>query len=154
MGDEGVKPGASTTNLPTSVGLDDPNLSQEDRDLRLALALQQQENAVAYDAHKKRHDASTAAKKNRTSRSSCTTSLASIRQVQKKTDSNSSHYADGVGEYAAPGTQSSDAVLAAELYKVEQTTAGAAKLLEKIVKDDSADRKSNNVRNGRSLNTM
>lgn len=154
MGDQGVKPGTSMASLTNAAAFDDPNLSQEDRDLRLALALQQQENAAAYDAHKKRHDASTAAKKNRTSRSNCSTSLASIRQVQKKTDSTPAGYAEGAGSYAAPGTESSDAALAAELQKVEQTTVGAAKLLEKIVQEDSADRKSNNVRNGRSLNTM
>jgi len=154
MGDEGIKPGEASGSNSNSIGLDDPNLSQEDRDLRLALALQQQENAAAYDAHKKRHEASTAAKQNRTSRSSCSTSLASIRQVQKKSDSVPSDYSTSDGAYAAPGMESSDAALAAELQKVEQTTVGAAKLLEKIVKDDSADRKSNNVRNGRSLNTM
>ena len=67
MGDgAGVRPGA-----PISVpGLDDPNLSQEDKDMRLALALQQQENAAAYDQHKKKHDAAVKAQTTRTAYSS------------------------------------------------------------------------------------
>ncbi len=153
MGEQGLQPGSSSAPITSPLGLDDPNLSQEDRDLRLALALQQQENAAAYDAHKKRQDASVAARTNRTSRSSASTSLASIRKAQKKSDSTTSDYAAD-GAYAAPGSESADARLAAELQKVEQTTVGAAMLLEKIVQKDSADKKSNNVRNGRSLNTM
>ncbi len=152
MGDGGLKPGTTSQSVVTPLGID-PSLSQEDKDLRLALALQQQENAAAYDAHKKRHEVSAAARKNRTSRSNCSTGLASIRQVQKKNESNPPAY-DGSGAYAAPGTESSDAALAAELQKVEQTTVGAAKLLEKIVQEDTQEKKSNNVRNGRSLNTM
>mmetsp|Transcript_47023 Transcript_47023/g.99928 ORF Transcript_47023/g.99928 Transcript_47023/m.99928 type:complete len:82 (-) Transcript_47023:385-630(-) len=65
MSDESKTP---SSGIPSFSGLDDPNLSQEDRDLRLALALQQQENTAAYDAHKERHDANVAAATNRTSR--------------------------------------------------------------------------------------
>ena len=67
-------------------------------------------------------------------------------------DGNSSAYADD-GEYVAPGT-SSDAVVAAELQKAEQMTAGAAKMMEKIVKEDAQDKKSNNIRTARSMSTM
>ena len=66
---DGCGPGVSSGGAPAIAGLDDPNLSQEDRDLRLAIALQQQENAAAYDAHKKRHGAAVAANTNCTSRS-------------------------------------------------------------------------------------
>ena len=58
------------------------SLSQEDRDLRprLAIALQQQENAAAYNAHKKRHDAAIAANANRTGRSCVHGRLANVRR--------------------------------------------------------------------------
>ena len=46
---DGRGPGVASGGAAVA-GLDDPALSQEDRDLRLAIALQQQENAAAYDA--------------------------------------------------------------------------------------------------------
>ena len=52
MGAGSVVPGRGTVNL----GLDDPNLSQEEKDHRMAIALQQQENAAAYNEHKKKHE--------------------------------------------------------------------------------------------------
>ena len=78
MGDgRGYVPGG-VVKIPD--GLDDPNLSQEDRDMRLALALQQQENAAAYDAHKKQHDTAVAAHNLRTARSNTQTRLTDIRR--------------------------------------------------------------------------
>eukprot|EP00558_Chaetoceros_sp_UNC1202_P013761 CAMPEP_0197236516 /NCGR_PEP_ID=MMETSP1429-20130617/3592_1 /TAXON_ID=49237 /ORGANISM="Chaetoceros sp., Strain UNC1202" /LENGTH=152 /DNA_ID=CAMNT_0042695305 /DNA_START=54 /DNA_END=512 /DNA_ORIENTATION=+ len=146
MGDSGaVKPG--TTSLQTGgVDLDDPNLSQEEKDLRLALALQQQENTAAYEESKKRQESAAAAKKNRTTRSNFSTSLASIRKQQKEAGDDSPKHASA---YTAPGT-SSDEQLAHELSKVEQTTAGAAKLMDKIVQNSSDAKVANKLRTGRS----
>ena len=50
-------------------GLDDPNLTQEEKDHRLAISLQQQENSAAYTEHKKKHDELLSAKQRRTGRS-------------------------------------------------------------------------------------
>ena len=47
----------SKATIPSVLTNDDPTLSQEDRDLCLAIALQQQENATIYDSHKKGHEA-------------------------------------------------------------------------------------------------
>lgn len=145
---QGFQPG-TTSALAT--GLDNPNLSQEERDLRLALALQQQENAAAYDAHKKSHEAAMAAQKNRTTRSSCSTGLAAIRKAQKKSDKDPERYTVNDGEYYAPGSfESSDAALAAELQKVEQATAGTAQFMEQIVQEDSKEKETSKIRSGRS----
>jgi hypothetical protein len=145
---EGFQPGTASI---ISSGLEDPNLSQEDKDLRLALALQQQENAAAYDAHKKSHDAAIAAQKNRTTRSSCSTGLAAIRKAQKKSDTDPERFTSNDGDYYAPGSmESSDAALAAELQKVEQATAGTAHLMEQIVKEESKEKETSKIRSGRS----
>mmetsp|Transcript_21232 Transcript_21232/g.31438 ORF Transcript_21232/g.31438 Transcript_21232/m.31438 type:complete len:159 (-) Transcript_21232:349-825(-) len=145
---QGVQPGTTTSPAPAP-GLEDSNLSQEETDLRLALALQQQENAAAYDAHKKTQDAAIAAKKNRTTRSNYSTGLASIRRAQKNTDVSPGGY-ENDGAYNAPGSDSNDAALAAELQKVEHATAGTAQLMEQIVKEDSEEKKSTTIRSGRS----
>ena len=147
MGQEGVQPGTTSLNAP---GLEDTNsdLSMEERDLRLALALQQEENAAAYEAHKKTHDAALAAKKNRTTRSNYSTGLASIRRAQKNTEVSPVGY-ENDGAYNAPGSDSKDAALAAELQKVEHATAGTAQLMEQIVKEDSEEKKSSTIRSGR-----
>ncbi len=150
MGDKAPVPGSSLPQ-PSSGLNDDPNLPQEERDLRLAISLQQQENAAAYEAHKRRQEANSVAKKNRTTRSSCSTGLASIRRAQKSSDESPVGYKAADGDYSAPG--SADGKLAAELQKVEQSTVGTAQLMEKIVKQDQNDRKSNNLRSGRSAAT-
>jgi len=142
---QGVQPGTTNLNAP---GLEDPNLSQEEGDLRLALALQQQENAAAYGAHKKTHEAAVAAKKSRTTRSNYSTGLASIRKAQKSSDGSNNGFKND-GEYNAPGTESGDAQLAAELQKVEHATAGTAQLMEQIAKEDSEEKKSTTIRSGR-----
>jgi type IV secretory pathway VirJ component len=145
---EGFQPGTTTITAP---GLDDPSLSQEERDLRLALALQQQENAAAYGAHKKSHEAAAAAQKNRTTRSSCSTGLAAIRKAQKSSEKDPERYAVNDGTYYAPGTmESSDAALAAELQKVEQATAGTAQLMDQIVREENKEKETSKIRSGRS----
>jgi hypothetical protein len=169
----GRGPGIVSGGLPTVAGLDDPNLSQEDRDLRLAIALQQQENAAAYDAHKKRHDATVAANINRTSRSNVHSKLAQVRKkdhgmlmvpdeyttenAYKKGDSQYvSPAADGsavVANAAANGAlpqEVADLKLALDLQKMEQTGAGTAQTLVKIMKEEKEDVEANDMRNARS----
>ena len=164
---------ASGGGLPAVAGLDDPNLSQEDRDLRLAIALQQQENAAAYDAHKKRHDAAVAANTNRTSRSNVHSKLAQIRKkdhgmlmvpdeyttenAYKKSDSQYVSPADDgsavVANAAANGAlpqEVADLKLALDLQKMEQTGAGTAQTLVKILKEEKEDVEANDMRNARS----
>lgn len=137
----GAAPKPGTNNITNIPELNDPNLSQEEKDLRLALALQQQENASAYGAHKKRHDAQQSSQNNRVSRSSAGTRLASVRMNQK--DEKDAAYG---GSYGGPD-DSSDARLASELHKVEVTTAKTAS----IIAQDSSDAKSAKLRSGRSV---
>jgi len=66
-GQESLNVGGSVAG--TSVGGLNSNLSQEDQDRSLALALQQQENDAAYDASKKRHDQAIARQNLKTGRS-------------------------------------------------------------------------------------
>ncbi len=170
----GRGPGIATGGgLPTVAGLDDPNLSQEDRDLRLAIALQQQENAAAYDAHKKRHDAAVAANTNRTSRSNVHSKLAQVRKKDhgmlmvpdEYTTENA--YKKGDSQYVSPADDGSTVVanaaangalpqevadlkLALDLQKMEQTGAGTAQTLVKILKEEKEDVDANDMRNARS----
>jgi hypothetical protein len=169
----GRGPSIVSGGLPTVAGLDDPNLSQEDRDLRLAIALQQQENAAAYDAHKKRHDAAVAANVNRTSRSNVHSKLAQVRKKDhgmlmvpdEYTTENA--YKKGDSQYVSPATDGSavvanaaangalpqevaDLKLALDLQKMEQTGAGTAQTLVKIMKEEKEDVEANDMRNARS----
>jgi hypothetical protein len=169
----GRGPSIVSGGLPTVAGLDDPNLSQEDRDLRLAIALQQQENAAAYDAHKKRHDAAVAANVNRTSRSNVHSKLAQVRKKDhgmlmvpdEYTTENA--YKKGDSQYVSPATDDSavvanaaangalpqevaDLKLALDLQKMEQTGAGTAQTLVKIMKEEKEDVEANDMRNARS----
>lgn len=170
---DGRGPGVSNGTTPTIAGLDDPNLSQEDRDLRLAIALQQQENAAAYDAHKKRHDAAVAANTNRTSRSNVHSRLAQVRKKDhgmltvpdEYTTENA--YKKGDSEYVSPATDGSavvanaaangalpqevaDLKIALELQKMEQTGAGTAQTMAKILKEEKEDSVANDMRTARS----
>jgi hypothetical protein len=165
---------ASSGGLPVVAGLDDPNLSQEDKDLRLAIALQQQENAAAYDEHKKRHDAAIAANINRTARSNTHTKLAQVRKKDhgmltvpdEYTTENA--YKKGDSTYVNPDETSTidpmkvanangalpqemaDLKLALDLQKMEQTGAGTAQTLVKIMKEEKEDVEANEMRNARS----
>mmetsp|Transcript_13003 Transcript_13003/g.16441 ORF Transcript_13003/g.16441 Transcript_13003/m.16441 type:complete len:125 (+) Transcript_13003:95-469(+) len=119
------------------------NLSQEEKDLRLAMALQQEENAAAYEHHKKRNEAAASAQNTRTTRSNVGSRLAAVRKNQKE----GNDYAGmNDGSYLGPGA-SSDALLASELQKVGETTAKTAQM----VAEDSADDKAAKRRNGRSV---
>jgi len=169
MGDgRGIAVGGGA-NLPSPSGLDDPGLSQEDRDLRLAIALQQQENAAAYDAHKKKHDNAIAANTNRTSRSNVHSRLAQVRakdhgmlsvpnedtteNAYKKSDSDYVSPAGGVNMESLKGAlpqEVADRKLAIDLQKVEQTGAGTARTMEKIIKEEKSDDAAAALRNARS----
>lgn len=134
-------------------GLDDPNLSQEEKDHRMAIALQQEENAVAYDAHKKKHEEYVKASTNRTARSGTFTKLAAVRDkdhgmltvpAEYTTDN---AYVKGDNDYL-PATEKSedltgatpqqiaDYQLAKELQKVEQVGAGTVQEMTKIVVEE------------------
>jgi len=170
---DGRGPGVSSGTSPAVAGLDDPNLSQEDRDLRLAIALQQQENAAAYDAHKKRRDEAIKANTSRTTRSNVHSRLAQVRKKDhgmlsvpdEYTTENA--YKKGDGDYVSPGIDGSaivanaaasgalpqevaDLKMALELQKVEQTGVGTAQTMSKILREEQEDDNANEMRNARS----
>jgi len=153
MGGGAATPGGGSK---VSLGLDDPNLSQEDKDHRLAIALQQQENAAVYDAHKKKHDASKAASVNRTARSGTFTKLAAVRQKDhgmlsvpadyttpnayvKESGDYLPHAEKGNSLVGASPQQIADYKLAMEIQKVEQVGAGTAREMAKIVNEASVE---------------
>jgi hypothetical protein len=112
-------------------GLDDPNLTQEERDRRLAIALQQQENAAVYDLAKKKHDAATAAQANRTTRSNVATSLATIRKKQKE---------EGDIDLSPQDPY------AAELQKKENASASTMDTLNYLIKEVQHDKEADDLR--------
>ncbi|KAL9182976.1 hypothetical protein ACHAXT_004255 [Thalassiosira profunda] len=169
---DGRGPGVAGGPGAAVAGLDDPSLSQEDRDLRLAIALQQQENAAAYDAHKKRHDAAVAANTNRTSRSNVHSRLAQVRKKDHgmltvpDAYTTENAYKKGDSEYVSPPSGSAvvanatasgaapqevaDLKMALELQKVEQTGAGTAQTMTKIITEEQEDAAADEMRNARS----
>ena len=164
---------AANGGIAATLSLDDPNLSQEDRDLRLAIALQQQENAAACDAHKKRHDAAVAANTNRTSRSNVHSRLAQVRKkdhgmltVPDEYTTENAYKKGDSSNYISPPTDSgvintatangalpqevADLKIALDLQKVEQTGAGTAQTMNKILKEEKEDDEAHDMRNARS----
>lgn len=166
MGDGAVKAGSSTVKAPA--GLDDPNLSQEDKDHRLAIALQQQENAAVLDAHRKKHQAAVKANTMRTARSGTHTKLAAVRAKDHgmlsvpKEYSTENAYVKDESEYKGPDSMGmsslkgalpqevADHNLANDLQKVENTAAGTAKTMEKILKEEKDDDEAEKLRAARS----
>eukprot|EP00541_Cyclophora_tenuis_P011969 CAMPEP_0116576064 /NCGR_PEP_ID=MMETSP0397-20121206/20304_1 /TAXON_ID=216820 /ORGANISM="Cyclophora tenuis, Strain ECT3854" /LENGTH=188 /DNA_ID=CAMNT_0004105023 /DNA_START=10 /DNA_END=576 /DNA_ORIENTATION=- len=148
--------------------LDDPNLSQEDKDMRLAIALQQQENAAAYDAHKKKHEAAIAAQKNRTTRSGAHGKLAAIRDkdqgmlsVPPAYTTENAYVSGGDEKYLPPigdktilkgasPQEVADHNLASTLQKVEQIGAGTAAETVKIIREETGDDEAQKRRTERS----
>jgi hypothetical protein len=139
-------------------GLDDPNLSQEDRDHRMAISLQQQENAAAYDSHKNKHDQLVKANTNRTARSGTFTRLAAVRDKDQGMLSvpadytTENAYVKSSGEYLPPIGKTDEEILrgatpqqiadfkvAKELQKVEQVGAGTAREMSKIESGDKGE---------------
>mmetsp|Transcript_11607 Transcript_11607/g.13153 ORF Transcript_11607/g.13153 Transcript_11607/m.13153 type:complete len:192 (-) Transcript_11607:248-823(-) len=135
-----------------SMGLDDPNLSQEDKDHRLAIALQQEENAAVQEEHRKKHQQAVAASTNRTARSGTFTKLAAVRSKDhgmlsvpadyttpnayvKDSSDYIAHQEKSESMAGATPQQAADYQLAKELQKVEQVGAGTAREMSKIVSE-------------------
>ncbi|GAX19508.1 hypothetical protein FisN_19Hh083 [Fistulifera solaris] len=151
MGANTIVPGRGN-GMP--IELDDPSLTQEEKDHRLAVALQKQENTAAYQEHKKKHDAYVQSQNFRTLRSGTFTKLAAVRDkdhgmlsvpaaystedAYKRASDDGMTKADG---YVAPAPgarpqEIADFKLAAEMQKVEQIDAGTVRTMEKIVKEE------------------
>jgi hypothetical protein len=164
-GGSGAVPGRGAG---VAAGLDDPNLSQEEKDHRLAIALQQQENGAAFDEHQKKHKEIVQAKNNRTARSGTFTKLAAVRdhdhgmlQVPAEYTSDNAYvksngdYMGSGSEMVAPGKNASpqeiaDFKMAAEIQKVEQVGAGTVREMQKIVQEETQEEEANALRNARS----
>ena len=165
MGKPGAAPGrADAGGLPN--GIDDPNLPQEEKDHRLAIALQQQENAAALEEHKKRHEQIKSADFARTARSGTFTKLAHIRDkdhgmlsVPSDYTTDNAYVNDASGpkatSYAPPPSNAKpeeieDYKLAAELQKFEQVGAGTVREMEKISQEEQEAEHAQATRTGRS----
>lgn len=159
------KPTARAAGLPH--GIDDPNLPQEEKDHRLAIALQQQENAAALEDHKKKHDSTTAANNMRTARSGTFTRLANVRDrdhgmlsvpADYTTDNayvNAEHQPKAT-TYAPPPANAKpeeiqDYKLAAELQRFEQVGAGTVREMNKIAHEEEDEAKAQAHRTGYSV---
>lgn len=164
MGGGAVVPGRGTVNM----GLDDPNLSQEEKDHRLAIALQQQENAAAYTEHKKKHEENAKAHELRTARSGTFTKLAHVRDkdhgmlsVPSAYTSENAYTKDGE-VYVAPGAnfvgppkgatpqEIADNKIAAEMQKFEQVDAGTTQTMQKIMSEEEEEEAAQARRTARS----
>lgn len=165
MGSGSVVPGRGTVNL----GLDDPNLTQEEKDHRLAIALQQQENAAAYNDHKKKHETTKKAQEYRTARSGTFSKLAAVRDkdhgmlsVPAEYTSDNAYHKDG--EYVAPAggefvtappknatpQELADFKVAADMQKFEQIDAGTTRTMNQIVTEESQEEEAQAHRTERS----
>merc|ERR1712157_717566 len=123
-------------------GLDDPNVSQEDKDLRLAIALQQEENARALATSKGKIEDAEKANTMRTGRSGVHSRLAAVRD---KDHGMLSVPSDSLGTYQAPGShvnssqglglsqEIADHNLALELQKLENSSAGTSQAADKLI---------------------
>jgi len=162
----------TTTKGGVDLHLDDPNLTQEEKDHRLAVAMQQQENAAAYSDHKKKHEQNVQAQTNRTARSGTYTKLAAVRakdhgMLTVPSDYTSEHAytkADAEG-YTAPSglapppanarpQEIADYKLAAEMQKVEQVDAGTVRTMQKMVHEEEEAEEAQKLRTARSKNTI
>jgi len=155
-GSEYVSMGEGAGAKPGSViqvdGLDNPNLSQEDKDLRLAIALQQQENAAVLDAHKKKQQNVKKAHAMRATRSNAQGNLATIRARDKGvlqvpdefTTENAYRKADL--KNSAPANDDGRG----DFDSVEKAAAGTASVMNQIVQEQKADIDSEKYRSRRS----
>merc|ERR1712050_481240 len=144
----GSGPGSrtNTSKMPEFNGQSHNNLSSEQRDRRLALALQQQENAAVYEDMKKKHDTEKESQKLRTTRSNAPTSLAAIRKKERENPKDFSN--NSYSNYVAPTSGEKTAV--DEFTRVDEACAGTAQLMNHIVKTTAKDKASRNLRNARS----
>ncbi|CAB9499234.1 expressed unknown protein [Seminavis robusta] len=162
MGKPGAAPGRGAAGLPH--GIDDPNLPQEEKDHRLAIALQQQENAAALEEHKKKHEATKKADMHRTARSGTFSRLANVRDkdhgmLSVPADYTTDNaYVNAANEpkmstYAPPPKNAKpeeiqDYKLAAELQRFEQVGAGTVREMEKIAQEEEEAAKAQAHRTG------
>eukprot|EP00542_Grammatophora_oceanica_P015768 CAMPEP_0194032960 /NCGR_PEP_ID=MMETSP0009_2-20130614/5790_1 /TAXON_ID=210454 /ORGANISM="Grammatophora oceanica, Strain CCMP 410" /LENGTH=192 /DNA_ID=CAMNT_0038673551 /DNA_START=247 /DNA_END=825 /DNA_ORIENTATION=- len=163
---EHATPGGPGAGIKLSDTLNDPNLTQEEKDMRLALALQQQENAAAYDAHKKKHTQAIQAQTNRTSRSGAHSKLAAIRdkdhgmlKVPAEYTTENAYVSEGkMSDYTPPVGPSPGATpqevadhnVAVQLQKIEQVSAGTTQTLNHMLDEDKAELEAARLRSGRS----
>ena len=162
MGTSNAIPGRGPCS---DMGLDDPNLTQEELDHRLAIALQRQENAAAYSTHQARHLSNAKAQESRTARSGTFSRLAAVRDNDhgmlsvppEYTSENA--YRKNDGEYIVPEQgfspakgatpqEIADAQLASDLQKFEQVDAGTTRTMQKIVKEEIEEGKAQKRRTG------
>ena len=160
MGETGVKPGTGVAAGISNLGLDDPNLSQEELDLRLAISLQQQENARVLANAKKKKTASNQSNLFRTGRSGVNSRLAAVRDKDHGAlsypDTSEANAYNAATGYAPPGTggaqEDSDMKLARELQRVEATSISASVQTEKLQKLEAEEleaRKHRTLRSGK-----
>lgn len=164
MGDGGIRQKPSV-----DLGLDDPNLTQEEKDHRLAIAMQQQENAAALNVHKKKKEQQVNAQSNRTARSGTFSKLAAVRDKDHGMLSVPAAYTSDnaykiESEYVSPGfvpppqhasaQEVADHKLAAEMQKVEQVDAGTVRTMNKLVKEEEVADASDERRTIRNKHTL
>jgi len=157
-----TRPGTGNTIFKAPAGLDDPNLTQEERDLRLAIALQQQENAQAQAVSGTKLKNAEKADIFRTGRSGVNTRLANVRDKDHgmlkvpKDYNNDSAYVSA--DYLPPSTSTftgtaqemADHQLAVELHRMEATGVGAGVSAEKMLKKEKEIDEAQAHRTGRS----
>lgn len=166
MGHEDAAP--TKRDIVSKLSVDDPNLSQEEKDHRLAIALQQQENAAVHTEYQKKHEKYIKAHTYRTARSGTFTKLAAVRAkdhgqfhvppeytsddtYMKDRDYQAANHDNGfVPPSGASPQEIADAKLAYEIQKVEQIDAGTTQELNKIVQEESHEDASQARRTGRS----
>jgi len=163
-----VMMGAPSKRAGVATGIDDPNLSQEDKDHRLAVALQQQENAAAFQEHKQKKEKMVKSHDIRTSRSNTHSRLANIRDKDhgmlsvpaSYTTDNAYVKSDGeylppLSGYTGPGRNATpqeiaDHKLAADLQKFEQVGAGTVREMNEIVTNEAESERAQQKRTERS----
>jgi hypothetical protein len=151
--------------------LDDPTLSQEEKDHRLAIALQKQENAAAYKEHQKKAEEHLNAQKHRTARSGTYTKLAAVRDKDGGMLSVPAAYSTE-NAYKVEGTftpgfanitspplnatpqEITDHKLALQLQKVEQVDAGTVRTMKKMVEEEELIEETQAIRTVRSKCTL
>jgi hypothetical protein len=153
-----------------ALNIDDPSLTQEERDHRLAIALQQQENSAAYNEHKVKHDKQVQSDTLRTARSGTYTKLAAVRAkdhgmltVPSDYTSEFAYQKDSEmmspSQFQAPPPNATpqeiaDYKLAMEMQKVEQVDAGTVRTMQKMVAEEETAEHAQINRTTRSKNTL
>jgi hypothetical protein len=151
--------------------LDDPSLTQEEKDHRLAIALQKQENAAAYKEHQKKAEEHMNAQKHRTARSGTYTKLAAVRDkdggmlsVPAAYSTENAYKVEGTFQpgFAANSSpplnatpqEITDHKLALQLQKVEQVDAGTVRTMQKMVEKEELIEETQAIRTVRSKCTL